>query len=678
MNLEKLRNYTAKVDSNNIRTENIYEHNDKLKTVLNNIIDIYALDSKLIKKLEKCINYHDIGKCTDEMQNNFSSKYRNVRHEMYGASVKTLGVDERLAILTHHKTLNYFIRYLENEIYAKELIEVSEKLQVELENIEWFIRKMNRDKKVKKELNDINNILLKGFLNYCDHLGSADILKIEKGFNSIMEFKIPEGYSYNSIQQKVLDLQQKQDIMVNAMTGLGKTATSMYYTDLVQNEGRSRRIYYILPFTASINSLFIDFQERHLSVAMLHSKAEYFLSKNEEFEDENIKDIYNLFKKSNKQITICTIFQIIKAAFSCRRFEMLLAQLKNSIFIIDEIHCFETKELCFILEFLKFAKEKLDINICIMSASMPTCLQKLILHKINITKLIVPEVSDLIERHRVYRIKDEIIHDLNNIKNELENDKQVIVCVNSVHLAQQIYREFKDKYNCKLIHGRFNSRDREKAENDLKSAKLLIGTQSIEVSLDIDYDVMFTEIAPFDSLLQRFGRVNRKGRKQIANIYIYDDTSNLYNDAIINNTNKVIEEIIENDNKIILEHKINYYLDKVYEEIDMKQYNKYEIEFNRMLNDMTLGNENRSATDNMCLNDNVSVLPICLFNEYINYINNKDYLNAQSLLVNIKRNKLIYNKDKFIYSDDYKINITHYKYTKQEGLDYESTEDEII
>jgi CRISPR-associated endonuclease/helicase Cas3 len=40
----------------------------------------------------------------------------------------------------------------------------------------------------------------------------------------------------------------------------------------------------------------------------------------------------------------------------------------------------------------------------------------------------------------------------------------------------------------------------------------LIATQVVEVSLDIDYDVCYSEVAPVDDLLQRFGRVNRRGR----------------------------------------------------------------------------------------------------------------------------------------------------------------------
>ncbi|WP_417281332.1 hypothetical protein, partial [Clostridioides difficile] len=66
----------------------------------------------------------------------------------------------------------------------------------------------------------------------------------------------------------------------------------------------------------------------------------------------------------------------------------------------------------------------------------------------------------------------------------------------------------------------------------MEESFLLIGTQSIEVSLDISYDVPHTELAPLDSLLHRFGRVNRRGdNAELSNTYIcllYSSHINIY------------------------------------------------------------------------------------------------------------------------------------------------------
>jgi CRISPR-associated endonuclease/helicase Cas3 len=71
-----------------------------------------------------------------------------------------------------------------------------------------------------------------------------------------------------------------------------------------------------------------------------------------------------------------------------------------------------------------------------------------------------------------------------------------------------------------LLHSRFTRRDRVKEErtiigslqrkNDV-GVRVLVATQVVEVSLDVSFDTIFTEVAPVDDLLQRFGRVNRYG-----------------------------------------------------------------------------------------------------------------------------------------------------------------------
>ena len=79
-----------------------------------------------------------------------------------------------------------------------------------------------------------------------------------------------------------------------------------------------------------------------------------------------------------------------------------------------------------------------------------------------------------------------------------------------------------------LFHSRFIEQDRQKRENRIVEGNketegfVAVVTQIVEVSLDIDYDVMFTQVAPVDALVQRFGRVNRKGQKGLVPIYVFE------------------------------------------------------------------------------------------------------------------------------------------------------------
>ncbi len=660
--MNSLDKYKAKSDGISID-----KHNEDMNYIMNQLVSIYNISDDMRNDLHEAIVCHDVGKVVKSFQDNIENTIRRVRHELLSASIKHLKRGQKLAILTHHKDIEYLVSQITNSIYEIELNELKEILDVEVEDIRPFIKEISRAR--NDDTRKLENILLKGYLQYCDHIASAGIKSIDKGFNSIKDFSLPKGVSYNSIQEKVLNMDKNEDIMIMAMTGLGKTATSLYWSDIAQNEGKSKRIYYILPYTASINYLYENLHNRNISVSMLHSKAPYFLNKISD--EEDIKQLYQIYKKSVKQINVCTIFQLVKSIFSCKRFEMLLSQLKDSIFIVDEIHCFDTRVLCYTLEFLKYLKENLNVQICIMSASIPTCLKKLIQERLKISTIIEPDKNDLINRHKLNRINKSILDGLDKIENDMIQGKRVLICVNSVDLAQELYRKLQS-YNPKLIHGRFNTRDREQAEEGIDKSFLLIGTQSIEVSLDISYDVLYTELAPFDSLLQRFGRVNRKGEnKELSNVYIYDYDMNLniYDYDIVNRTDTVISEIIHKDNSIVNESKVSFYLDNVYLDIDMDKYNKHKTTLEIIIRNMRVGVWNKSASIDMLNNDSISVIPESLINEYKSFLNQKMYLEASSLFVNVSVKR--YNSNRNMFYEDNDVIVTSYSYDNKLGLKFD-------
>ena len=650
LDISLLDNYKAKKDGTTLLT-----HINKAIQLANQIKNIYDLDINIFISLCKCIIYHDLGKVTEHFQSNIDTTSRLVRHEILSASIKGLLDNERLAIITHHKDLKSLEGYLENVFYESELNQVSEKLGVEVEDIRPFIRKINRT--TNELIKDLNNILLKGYLQYCDHLSSAGVQDIEYGFSAIDSYKYSH---YNSIQTEILNLKSREDILIIGPTGVGKTAASLFWGDIVQNQNNSRRIYYLLPFIASINALYKDMHERNLSVSMLHNKAEYFLGKIEN--DKDIKNLYQLFKKSVKQINILTIYQIVKCIFACKRFEMLLAQFKNSIFIVDEIHCFDIEQTALLVTILKFLKDKLNISICIMSASIPSELQMLICSELDIKKVIRASKEDYKVRHRLHRVKKDIFSSLDKIKEDLANNKKVILCVNTVATSQELFKQL-EHYNPTLIHGKMNTRDREKAEDKLNNCIFLIGTQAIEVSLNIDYDTMYTEIAPFDSLLQRLGRVNRYGFKGIADIFIYNQSSmkygkrgccrneedifvynqssNIYKKELIELTDIVIDEIINEHSGIVREEDIQKNLDKVYKNIDFEKYYSESNKVNMLIDFLKVGTYSNTPLDNMISSNTITVLPASLEDEYKELINNKKFLEANSLFVNVRYTKFI-------------------------------------
>lgn len=94
-----------------------------------------------------------------------------------------------------------------------------------------------------------------------------------------------------------------------------------------------------------------------------------------------------------------------------------------------------------------------------------------------------------------------------------------LVIVNRVERAQQLYTHLKKQKlpaELLLVHARFRLQERQQLNQQLQQpapeqGRIIIATQAIEAGVDISCKNLFTEIAPWASLVQRFGRCNRYG-----------------------------------------------------------------------------------------------------------------------------------------------------------------------
>jgi CRISPR-associated endonuclease/helicase Cas3 len=141
-----------------------------------------------------------------------------------------------------------------------------------------------------------------------------------------------------------------------------------------------------------------------------------------------------------------------------------------------------------------------------------------------------------LKRHLVCYAPAPIQAAISDILQAYGNGKHVLVVLNTVEEAIDVYQSLKANIGTKnlkqaiLYHSRFIEMHRREKEQLIKQGALTEGgfiavtTQVAEVSLDIDYDVLYTQLAPVDALIQRTGRVNRKGKKKIekhANVFIF-------------------------------------------------------------------------------------------------------------------------------------------------------------
>ncbi|MFF3087628.1 CRISPR-associated helicase Cas3' [Streptomyces nojiriensis] len=126
------------------------------------------------------------------------------------------------------------------------------------------------------------------------------------------------------------------------------------------------------------------------------------------------------------------------------------------------------------------------------------------------------------ERERLQAEADTAVGDL--LADELADGGTALVIRNSVARAQSVYEELRDRFGpaeVRLLHARFTvARRADLTEESLRllgprtprprgGRLILVATQLAEQSFDVDADLLVTDLAPVDLLLQRIGRLHR-------------------------------------------------------------------------------------------------------------------------------------------------------------------------
>ena len=623
-------------------------------------------------------------------------------------------LEENLSELSN--IMKYFIpifsrQYLGHELKNSHLPELKD-LQMVRENSKYmdayyyfvlpFLRKelnvkelrMNSDYFSGPALFGRYGLFLKGFLVACDHLSSAgetNLINLPRNMPWI------EKYRLNEIQ--TLSKSINGNSIIIAPTGYGKTEASLLWMYNNQNKNCSKRVFYLLPYIASINAMYKRFENGYNDknlIGIIHSKTNTFLynlfKKSYEYEKENY---YNIRSEVQKKINMCkkiylplkvlTPFQILKSLFQIKGYEQLLSEISNSLIIIDEIHTYDARTTALLLESLHLLSTFFNAKILVMSATIPNFLKELILTKVNIPKeniIILPKSKlQKIQRYKVTIIDQTIMDNISQIKQCLVERQKVLVVCNTVDTAQQVYLQLKKiAKRPVLIHSRFTGLDRNDHERKLDSCDLLVGTQAIEVSLDVNFDVLFSEPAPIDALIQRAGRVNRLGHdtrktKKISDLFICSKGSH-YDELIY--PKKITVKTIDLLSKanILSEKKIQELINKVYEEgfiiEEQTVFNEVTKAFQQRIKSIIPFNRDINAEKSFYkLFKSLEVIPLKYANQVIDFLKNKQYYNLTELYISIpdykyfklkKSNKII---KKQITED---IEFIDVDYTRELGL----------
>jgi CRISPR-associated endonuclease/helicase Cas3 len=403
-------------------------------------------------------------------------------------------------------------------------------------------------------------VLIAGFLQRADHFVSFCEEEGEDRINpeiqpigdDAVKVKVKERIKTSeesSIWQfdKLKDHQDKNIILI-APTGYGKTEFAFLW-------GSGEKFFYTLPLRAAVNQIYERAKELFGDgkVGLLHSDADVFLL-GDGGEGQASMKAYDLARQLAFPAIISTGDQFFPYALRPPGYEKIYATFSYARLIVDEVQAYDPRAAAIVVKFMEHIV-RMGGKFLLMTATLPEFVWKELqqalgnntFEEINLYEEKKSEFK-AIKKHRIrvdliennendFSIPDET---LAQILNQANSGRRVLVIANTVKQAQDIFNKLcnlinkNENSNLKgkiwLLHSRFTWNDRhereklicgdekEKIEGEFKNpkptdeqdGKILVATQVVEASLDIDADVLFTEVAPLDALVQRMGRVLRR------------------------------------------------------------------------------------------------------------------------------------------------------------------------
>lgn len=420
----------------------------------------------------------------------------------------------------------------------------------------------------------------------------------------MQDFKSAFGFNGRPVQNDVEKIVHKNDIkcmLIESDCGSGKTEAALYAAAVLGNRSGLSGIYMGLPTGVSAEAIQNRVDEFLTSHGMRNTKL--YTSKSMLLREPDKKPIWTDISRQRllTSSAVGTVDQVMTVARLARFESVRMNGLASKVLIIDEIHAYDTYMLAVIRGLLMICGE-LGVPVIMLSATLPISTKKGLLGVVGNRDMELhngyPMISYVTKDGDVYeqvsnqympdkKISCKLLPILNNndeiaryAVDAVKDGGCECVIMNTVADAICVYDKIKEKKsdNCKIIlyHSRMTINARDKTSRKILAMcgkdrtkrperVIIVGTQVLEQSLDIDVDYMITAICPIDLLFQRIGRYHRHGdagtiRKRVdvgntvqvlipADLSNYGGTEYVYEKCYLDAT---VDTIQEHNNHLLI------------------------------------------------------------------------------------------------------------------------------
>ena len=386
----------------------------------------------------------------------------------------------------------------------------------------------------------------------------------EKKFSNVPKnrMNVIRDALYNDVISKISVISPSTDkiFSITAPTGSAKTLASLSFAlklrkKIEEEKGYIPRIIYSLPFISIIRQNFSVFENillSELGEEYKNNKSAYLIAHHhvapvkftENSEEKSLGESLMYIESWDSEIIVTTFVQLLHSIIASKNsFLKKYHNIYGSIVILDEVQNIPAEYWKLVGNILTLLTEKLNCTVVLMTATKP-----LIFDKTFELAEHADEFFEEMNRMRfcvdtVKRKEEEVFGD---ILSKMKEEKSYLAVFNTIKSSGNFYKFVKENApfdimpysECSDINtdGKrmlfylssqitpYQRKIRvEKIENALKSGlkPILVSTQVVEAGVDVDFDVVFRDIAPLDSIVQVAGRCNREWKIGKGTGYVF-------------------------------------------------------------------------------------------------------------------------------------------------------------